>query len=138
MSDPLQQLELDLEYPPEPRSVRVRKGAAGIFVGALSWTPVLLPFVLFTQIALLGLEPALDERARLEVESTRLAGQLADLEAERQELTRRSCALEDPIFRERVRRARRTEVVPGSFRPLALPLSSARPTGTPGLTGLPR
>ena len=28
MSDPTRQLELDLEYPPEPRSVRLRKVAA--------------------------------------------------------------------------------------------------------------
>jgi hypothetical protein len=70
------------------------------------WLPVAVPLGLFAQIALLGLRPALADRAHLERMEVEMRTRLEADEALNEELSLRREAREDPIFRERQRRAR--------------------------------
>ena len=65
------------------------------------------PLVLCTQIAFLGLRPALQESRRLEREATALSARYDELAGERRELDRILHAQRDPLYVERERRALR-------------------------------
>lgn len=82
----------------------VALGVRRTLATTLYWTPVWIPLALFAQVALLGLRPALAERARLEraaavvVERNRTTGEeLGRLESG-------LAAWHDPVYRERRRR----------------------------------
>ena len=74
---------------------------------ALYWTPVWLPLALFVQIALLGLKPALAERARLEREATVVVDRKRTTAEELVRLESGLAAWHDPVYRERRRRIQR-------------------------------
>lgn len=78
----------------------------GVLARVAYWLPVLVPLGLFAQIALLGLRPALAERAALERMQAHMQARLEADQALHDELELRREAREDPIFRERQRRLR--------------------------------
>ena len=71
----------------------------------IEWAPVWAPLAISTQIAILGLRPALQEQRRLEHEERILEQRYAELSQERFELDLRLEAQSDPLFLERERRA---------------------------------
>lgn len=70
----------------------------------LFWAPVWLPLAVLSQLALLGLGPALAERRRLTSAERELDVRLEREQLERAELERASRAQDDPIYLERERR----------------------------------
>ena len=120
--------QLDLDFVGADGSVARRglEAAGRALRGVLHWLPVVLPFVLFAQVSLLGLAPALEERARLAGEERRQTARAERLHATYGALERQARAFADPIFRERVRRARRSAGFATAPRPLALPLTPPR------------
>ncbi len=126
MEDHGRQLELDLDYGTESFARRGLASAGRAAHGLLHWLPVILPFALFAQISLLGLAPALEERARLAGEEHRQLARAERLAETYGALERQARALADPIFRERVRRARASAGFETAPRPLALPMSPPR------------
>ncbi|MFN0243462.1 MAG: hypothetical protein ACKVWV_11270 [Planctomycetota bacterium] len=77
-----------------------------IGVRVLYWSPVFGAMVLFAQIALLGLRPALSERRRLAEAEVTLRERHARDEALCRAIDAHLQARGDPIFRERQRRLR--------------------------------
>ena len=71
----------------------------------IEWAPIWAPLAISTQIAILGLRPALQEQRRLEHEEKILEQRYAELSQERSELDLRLEAQSDPLFLERERRA---------------------------------
>ena len=71
----------------------------------IEWAPIWAPLAVSTQIALLGLRPALAEQRRLEHEEVILEARYAELRQERLELDLRLEAQRDPLFLEREKRA---------------------------------
>jgi hypothetical protein len=98
--------------PTAPRAARrgARAGAAlvrGLAAtgGAIArWSPVWGAVVLFGQVSLLGMRPALEERAVLDTHEARLEERRAELAAELARVEARLRAQDDPVYRERVRR----------------------------------
>lgn len=79
------------------------------------WAPVWLPLVVLTQLALLGLGPALAERRRLAHAEHELDVRLEREQLEQAALERASRAQDDPIYLERERRnLRATQAAPES------------------------
>jgi hypothetical protein len=74
-------------------------------VSALAWTPVAAALVLFGQIALLGLRPALSESRALERKAVVLERRCATAEERLRKANAWLRAQADPVYRERVRRA---------------------------------
>ena len=115
-----QQLEFDLELT-QPTTRRLgdalRRGSWLV----VYWSPVWAVLILFAQVALLGLRPALAERDRLARERERLVERTDVRRGEHEHLLAQARALDDAMYRERVRRARRD----GSSddEALSLPLS---------------
>ena len=66
--------------------------------------PVAIPLVLFAQVALLGLRPALAEKARLELEEERMLERLKKAKQTHEEYDIALRAFTDPIYRERERK----------------------------------
>jgi hypothetical protein len=66
--------------------------------------PVAIPLVLFAQVALLGLRPALAERARLNLEQERVLERLSKAQQAYEEYEVALRAFADPIYRERERK----------------------------------
>jgi hypothetical protein len=83
---------------------RVVRGVALIGKRTLYWLPVLGPLVLFGQIALLGLRPAVCERARLADAELALETRYRADAAEHDLISSNLRARQDPIFLERQRR----------------------------------
>lgn len=106
------------------RIARARRSGAAASAEAFGWLPLLALFGLFAQVALLGLRPAMAERARLAEQAAVVAAREARLVAENDVHRMRLAALSDPVFQERVRRARRSAAFPTPPRPLDLPLSA--------------
>lgn len=71
------------------------------------WAPVWLPAVLCAQIALRGLAPANAEASRLARDEARMAERVQAELDRRAALERDRAKLDDPIYRERVRRSLR-------------------------------
>ena len=71
----------------------------------LEWAPIWAPLAISTQIAILGLRPALQEQRRLEHEEQILEQRYEELAQERLELDLLLEAQSDPLFLERERRA---------------------------------
>jgi hypothetical protein len=72
----------------------------------LWWSPVWVPLALSMQLATRGLEPARRERARLRAEAPVVEARYAASQAKVEGLEAEAAAWQDPIFVERVRRAR--------------------------------
>ena len=79
----------------------VRSGGAAL----LAWTPVWVPLVFLAQLLWLGLRPARAEAARLDRAEAEVGARAQDLADEEQVLAREARMLEDPVYRERVRRS---------------------------------
>ena len=71
------------------------------------WAPVWVPLIVFAQIALLGLRPALAEKQRVDTAHEELVDTERVLAERAEELELELRAERDPIYRERVRRAQR-------------------------------
>ncbi len=106
-----EQLELDLGGR-ESRAKRLLRAVSpssrlwGRLAGrTLAWAPVWLPGLLFVQITLVGLRPALAERDRLDAAEAVVADREASLAAEATTLARQQRMLGDPVYRERVRKS---------------------------------
>jgi len=129
--------ELQLELPMQSGGAvtpsfraRLRSGratAASAGAAAFGWLPLFALFGIFAQIAWLGLAPALRERDRLD-EQTVVVETRSERLATANALHRtRLAALADPVFQERVARARRSARFASPPRPLDLPLSPLGP-----------
>jgi hypothetical protein len=92
--------------PIRPQPDRPAPSAPALAARLAYCLPVAIPLGLFAQIALLGLRPALAERAHLERMQEEMQSRLEADESLHEELSLRRAAREDPIFRERQRRAR--------------------------------
>ncbi len=79
-----------------------------------SWAPIYLPSIFLAHFALLGLKPTWQRSRELEAESAQIELRTERLVSERRELELDLRRLEDPIYRERVRRSL---ITPG-MRPL--------------------
>lgn len=71
----------------------------------LRWTPVWVPLLVTLQFAGRGLVPAWQEKERLDREEALLDARMAGLHADRAAIARDWERLEDPVWRERVRRS---------------------------------
>jgi hypothetical protein len=80
-----------------------RRLAGSLLAGLCRWAPVAIALAFFAQLALLGLRPAIAERQRLAAAEQRLEQRLGLEEEERGALSAFRSALEDPIYRERLR-----------------------------------
>jgi hypothetical protein len=84
------------------------------FTSALvHWAPVGIALALFAQLALLGMKPALAERERLREAGERLETRLAADEEEHARLSAFRRALDDPVYRERLRLQRQGSTAVG-------------------------
>ena len=104
------QLQLDLppEGPPPRLDWRRTKTAlSGAGARTVYWAPVWLPLILLLQIVTLGLFPALAERTRLDRAERDVTAREDVLLADHAELERDRRKLDDPIWRERVRKSLR-------------------------------
>ena len=85
-------------------SARARWRAAGMRL--VYWTPVLVPMVLFAQVAFLGLRPALCEKRRLAAAEVELRARFERDEQLASDVAAHWRARHDPVFVERQRRLR--------------------------------
>jgi hypothetical protein len=88
---------------PELRTC-ARPALSALFGRGLYWLPVFAPMLLFGQVALLGLRPALCERARLSAAETALEERYRADAAQHEIIRANLRARQDPIFLERQRR----------------------------------
>lgn len=87
---------------PSPMPVRaIRK--------AITWSPIWVPALLFWQISVGGLRPALAEQKRLEDERPAVKERHNATSREFEEMSAEHRAWDDPVYRERLRRANRAE-----------------------------
>ncbi len=90
---------------PSPLPVR-------IFKSAITWSPVWVPALLFWQISVGGLRPALAEQKRLERERPVVEERHEQTSQEFEVMSAEHRAWEDPVYQERRRRAAQTEDTP--------------------------
>lgn len=83
---------------------RFRSRLCSIGARGLYWLPVFAPMVLFGEIALLGLRPALCERARLDEAEVALQDRYQKDALQHEVIRANLRARQDPIFLERQRR----------------------------------
>lgn len=83
-------------------SASVPRAALGLVLG---WSPVWVPLALLAQVGLRGLRPALAERARLESEAPLVEERHRTARERFESLELELRAWDDPVFRERWRRA---------------------------------
>ena len=81
----------------------------GVLFGLVYWAPVWVAMLLLWQVAIRGLTPALAEEARLEGEVEVVEQRHARTKGAFEALARESAAWEDPVYRERRRRAMEAE-----------------------------
>lgn len=72
--------------------------------GVLAWAPVWMPLILFAQIGLRGLRPALDESRHLDRAEADLTARHERVVERQHELQRMLRAQADPMWQERQRR----------------------------------
>lgn len=129
MSEP-RQLELDLATAGAPAAGSPRRPSRGELAAAgrqlVRWLPVLALLAVFAQVAWLGLRPARHEAERLRRAEVVVSAREERLAAHNARLARELRALSDPIFEERVARARRSRAFPALPRPLDLLRPDAR------------
>jgi hypothetical protein len=89
---------------PEPPFLPVR-----VLGAALRWAPVWVPALLFWQIATAGLRPALAEQRRLDAARPVVEARHERTTQEFESMAALIRAWGDPVFKERVRRARASE-----------------------------
>ena len=87
------------------RPKRPARPAADLLARGLYWAPVWLPALLVLQLTTRGLWPAWRESGRLDQESAAMDARSDGLKTERARLERDLEKLDDPIYRERVRRS---------------------------------
>jgi hypothetical protein len=92
---------------PSPLPIRILKSA-------ISWSPVWVPALLFWQVAVGGLRPALAEQKRLEGMRPQVEERHEETSAEFEVMSAEHRAWEDPVYQERRRRAARSEDEPVS------------------------
>jgi len=101
----------------ELRTTAEAQGNAGIVRGAIGfvvyWMPVWIPLTVLGQVALLGLRPALNESRRLEHEEAIVTERFERSRSEFERMQAEATAWKDPVYRERLRRAR----IEGAERP---------------------
>jgi len=85
-----------------------------IFKSAISWSPVWVPGLLFWQISVGGLRPALAEQKRLEQERPEVEERHGETTHEFEVMSAEHRAWDDPVYQERRRRAARSEDEPES------------------------
>lgn len=98
--------------PREPLRARALRGAQGV----LHWTPLSLTLLFLGQLFLLGWLPAGREEARLDRAEAEVRARAETLSAEERQLAEEARMLQDPVYRERVRKSL---AVPGG-EPLTL------------------
>ncbi|MAF67019.1 MAG: hypothetical protein CMJ84_15350 [Planctomycetes bacterium] len=86
------------------RGGALRRGLSRVCGGILYWMPVWASVVLLAQIGLLGLRPARIESRRLAERGVELEERLAGHLERRATLNAWAEALDDPVYRERMRR----------------------------------
>jgi len=101
----MRQLELDPRRPAPHAPVSWRARCAGALRGTLLWTPVWVPLLFLGQLLVLGLRPALAERARLDGAEAEVRARVEGLRAEEGRLAEEAHMLTDDVYRERVRRS---------------------------------
>lgn len=94
---------------PAPGSPRPgpASAAGGLARLGLYWAPVWVPLLLLWQVSVRGLRPALEERARLAREQVAVVARYRDARERFERMDAEVRAWADPIYRERLRRARR-------------------------------
>jgi hypothetical protein len=95
--------------PAETQKLRGKALAHRILARAAFWSPVFAALVLFAQVALLGLRPAVSESRRLADAEVMLVERHERAVAENNAVSAQLLARQDPIFRERQRRMRLIE-----------------------------
>lgn len=90
---------------PSPLPIRILKSA-------IAWSPVWVPALLFWQVTVGGLRPALAEQERLEDRRPEVEERHEKTSAEFEVMSAEHRAWEDPVYRERRRRAARSEDEP--------------------------
>jgi hypothetical protein len=98
------QAELELD-PPRPVRPALRARAVRAGRAFLHWTPVWVPLLVLVQLLLLGLRPARATAERLQRAEAEVRARVDALETEARELALQGRMLEDPVYRERVRRS---------------------------------
>ncbi|QDU84637.1 hypothetical protein Pla163_17480 [Planctomycetes bacterium Pla163] len=81
----------------------LRRALVGTATVVGDWLPIVGACGLLAHLSLLGLRPVLAEREFLEDRRVRIAEEHSELEADLRALERYERALDDPIFRERLR-----------------------------------
>ncbi len=76
---------------------------------AIAWSPVWVPALLIWQISVGGLRPALAEQKRLDEERPAVEERHRATSSDFEEMSAEHRAWEDPVYRERLRRANRAE-----------------------------
>ena len=119
-----------MTLPSEQRSGGTPSGV-GVALASLAarvrfWAPVWVPLLVFAQIALLGLRPALAEQQRLDAAEDELLDSERTLAERAGRLEFELRAERDPVYRERIRRAEREPLVGGAAGAVSGTL------GTPG------
>ena len=92
--------------PTETPKLRGKALAYRVLSRAAFWSPVFAALVLFAQVALLGLRPAVSESRRLADAEIMLVERHERAVAENNAVSAQLLARQDPIFRERQRRLR--------------------------------
>jgi hypothetical protein len=87
---------------PTPLPIRALKTA-------ISWSPVWVPALLFWQISVGGLRPALAEQKRLEAERPAVEERHDETTRDFEVMSAEHRAWDDPVYRERRRRANTDE-----------------------------
>jgi hypothetical protein len=98
-------------------STRTKAVAYRVLSRAAYWSPVFAALVLFAQVSILGLRPAMAESRRLAAAEEMLLARHQRAAAENSAVSAQLFARQDPIFRERQRRLRLIE-------PFAVPPTS--------------
>lgn len=89
-----------------PVAIRRLGAALGHLV---AWAPVWVSLLLLWQVGTRGLKPALAEERRLDQEEEVVRARNARTQAEFEHLAREAEAWQDPVYRERMRRAMNAE-----------------------------
>ncbi|MDP6538174.1 MAG: hypothetical protein QF410_01380 [Planctomycetota bacterium] len=90
--------------PERRRGLALRRGVGALCGGVVFWMPVWASLVLLAQVGLLGLRPARIESRRLAERGVELEERLAGHLERRATLEAWGEALDDPLYRERMRR----------------------------------
>ncbi len=97
----------------QPVKSKTSAAPTTVFASILYWSPLALALALLAQVALRGLRPALEERARLDAQAEIVRARHAHAEAAFQATTAEVKAWDDPVYHERMRRRRAAAAAAG-------------------------